>query len=159
MKTSKFLAIVLAFAMVLTTMSTVVFADSFETDGPTIGEGTPEPDEPQDGIIYDAEFKIVEKVGDRYEVVGTASNLTANTLVMSVVKVENEISADVYTALYKDGQLVSCDVQTVSAEEGGEMKSGSILSVPALGDGEYELKAFVWDANCTPIKAAKVLGE
>ena len=145
------------------TSGNVLYAESFEADGPIIA--VPEEEEKPASTIYDAEVMVVNKVGDSYEVVGTADKLTADTLLMTSVKIENAsdpnpVSANVYTALYKnEKELVYVDAQTVTAVTGGEMTSGAVIRVPSLDDGVYTLRVFVWDDEMCPIKDVKSLGE
>ena len=146
------------------TSGNVIFAESFEADGPIIA--VPEEEEPEENVstIYDAEFTTVRKVGNTYEAVGTADRLVENEYVMTSVKVKNEtvqgtVSVIVYTAIYKDNCMVDFDRQVVSADTGVEMSSGTVLQIPDLDDGVYTMKVFVWDGEFNALKDVKTLGE
>ena len=140
------------------TSGKVIFAESFEDEGPIIdAELIP-------SIIRDAEFVVVEKNGDNYDVVGAASKLNANTIVKASVKFENYlvedgISGKVYTALYRDDILVASDMQKVTANVDSEVSSSAIINIPDLDDGVYALKVFVWDDDLNALKDVMAIGE
>ena len=121
--------------------------------------------EPLSSYIYDAELYEVEQIENEYVILGTPDNLTGNTLIKSNVKIENvsetaPVSADVYTALYKDGKLISVDKVTLSAATGGTTSGGSVISIPAINDGVYSVKVFVWKSGeMKPLKNVTTLSE
>ena len=141
------------------TQGNVLFAESFEAAGPIItgAEGV-------EYKIYDVELDVVEKDGDGYKTVETATKLKANTLLMSKLRIENftyeeAVSAYVYTALFRDGNVIAADRQIVSVEAGSNAISNGVLSIPSLDDGEYTVNVYVWDAELNPIKDFKSLAE
>ncbi|MBR5809595.1 MAG: hypothetical protein IKY39_05820, partial [Clostridia bacterium] len=134
------------------TSENIVFSEGFEDSGFARS------------VIYDAQFELVEKAGDGYTVVGAANALTANTFVKTSVKLENMAAqkgakGNIYTALYKDNLLVTFEAQTISAAKGEEVSSSQVIGIPALGDGEYTLRVYVWDDNLNALKDVMLIGE